>query len=147
MDRRSFLKRFVKTAFSLIALATLGSLVYIYPSKSGKKEAFFVPLMDEDELPRRGVRGVNYQYSVEDRTVTNRVYLVATEDGTVAFSPICTHLGCFVNWDNNRKEFICPCHGGKYDMNGGVLKGPPSKPLTRLPLRITGGKVFLGVVV
>ena len=69
------------------------------------------------------------------------------EKGMTVFSPVCTHLGCYVNWDNNRKEFICPCHGGRYNIDGQVIAGPPPKPLDRLPFKIEAGKVYLGVTV
>lgn len=59
------------------------------------------------------------------------------------FSTVCTHLGCAVHWDTGKKEFLCPCHGGVYDIEGKVLAGPPPRPLTRLPVKLEHGQIFV----
>ena len=60
-----------------------------------------------------------------------------------AFSAVCTHAGCIVQYDANA-GFVCPCHGGQYDPNtGAVVAGPPPAPLTRLPVTVVGGTVRL----
>ena len=41
----------------------------------------------------------------------------------------CTHLGCTVNWGEDAQAFICPCHDGKFSVDGKVLGGPPPRPL------------------
>ena len=41
----------------------------------------------------------------------------------------CTHLGCTVNWKEESKAYICPCHDAKFSMEGKVLDGPPPRPL------------------
>lgn len=41
----------------------------------------------------------------------------------------CTHLGCTVNWNEEAKAYICPCHDAKFGMEGKVLDGPPPRPL------------------
>jgi cytochrome b6-f complex iron-sulfur subunit len=46
-----------------------------------------------------------------------------------ALSLICTHNGCTVSYSPSR-AFVCPCHGGTYDVNGNVTGGPPPAPLT-----------------
>jgi cytochrome b6-f complex iron-sulfur subunit len=147
MERRDFLKRVVKIVFSLFVVVLLSALIYLYPSKIRKGKVQFIFLMDEDDLPRRGVKRVDFRYALEDRAVITRVYVVASDRGLKVLSPICTHLGCFVNWDNRKGEFICPCHAGRYSMNGEVIAGPPPRPLTALPLKILEGKVYLGIKV
>jgi Rieske Fe-S protein len=68
---------------------------------------------------------------------------VKAASGLAALSTTCTHLGCGVSWNGARKAFLCPCHGGEYGPGGEVLAGPPPRPLTRLPLVVSGGRVQL----
>jgi len=147
MDRRIFLKRVVKTFFALLGLSFSLFLLYLSPSKVKKKAITFFPVLGEEELPRNGVKRVDFTYENRGRKINTKVFIVMSGSGLFALSPICTHLGCLVNWDYNKKEFICPCHGGTYDMEGNVRKGPPSDPLTRLPLKIREEKVYIGMVV
>jgi cytochrome b6-f complex iron-sulfur subunit len=147
VKRRDFLKRAIKFFFLIISLAAFSALAYIYPSKIKQRKLRYVFLMDEDDLHKRGVRKAEFEYASDDKAVASRAYLIADENGVIAFSPVCTHLGCLVNWDNNKKEFICPCHAGRYDINGNVIAGPPPRPLTKLPLEIRDGKVYIGIKV
>jgi Rieske Fe-S protein len=45
----------------------------------------------------------------------------------------CAHLGCPVRWltIEGEGEFLCPCHGGIYDINGGWVGGPPPRGMYR----------------
>jgi Rieske Fe-S protein len=61
----------------------------------------------------------------------------------VAFSSSCPHLGCTVQWDNKQGRFLCPCHGGSFDINGNVLTGPPPGPLGRYNVKVAQGKLFI----
>jgi cytochrome b6-f complex iron-sulfur subunit len=55
----------------------------------------------------------------------------------------CTHAGCNVGWNPANDGFACPCHGGRYDRNDDVLKGPPRKPLQRLTVTLDNGIVIV----
>jgi cytochrome b6-f complex iron-sulfur subunit len=62
----------------------------------------------------------------------------------IALSAVCTHLGCIVQWETDKQDFLCPCHGGKYTGEGVVISGPPPRPLSRLALTVTGGAIIIG---
>ena len=60
----------------------------------------------------------------------------------VAFSAVCTHAGCPVQYDQSNVQFVCPCHGGVYDARTGqVLQGPPPSPLPSIPVRVDAGQL------
>lgn len=73
------------------------------------------------------------------------VIIVNTARGGVkAFSAICTHLGCIVEWDQNRQFILCPCHDGRFNpLNGAVISGPPPAPLPELALTIEGDAIYV----
>jgi len=62
----------------------------------------------------------------------------------IAISSRCAHLGCPVRWVEAAERFICPCHGGVYDLLGRRVSGPPVRPLDRFFTRVTGNNVELG---
>jgi menaquinol-cytochrome c reductase iron-sulfur subunit len=53
----------------------------------------------------------------------------------IAISSRCMHLGCPVRWTPAAERFICPCHGGVYNVRGQVTGGPPVRPLDRFYTR------------
>jgi cytochrome b6-f complex iron-sulfur subunit len=62
----------------------------------------------------------------------------------IALSAVCTHLGCIVQWQPDKQEFLCPCHAGRFNAEGQVLGGPPPKPLAPLPLTIEDDQILVG---
>lgn len=64
-----------------------------------------------------------------------------SEQEFIAFSVVCTHLGCPVRWLQSAELFMCPCHGGVFYKNGTVASGPPPRPLRRYPVRVQNGEV------
>lgn len=52
----------------------------------------------------------------------------------IAYSAVCTHLGCIIGWDDAQKRWECPCHGSRYDTQGKVLRGPTKRDLPRVEL-------------
>ncbi|MGZ5361518.1 MAG: QcrA and Rieske domain-containing protein [Solirubrobacterales bacterium] len=66
--------------------------------------------------------------------------LAEDENGYVAITTRCAHLGCPVRFVQSAGNFICPCHGGVYDFEGKVIGGPPVRPLDRFQTRLVDSK-------
>jgi glycine/D-amino acid oxidase-like deaminating enzyme/nitrite reductase/ring-hydroxylating ferredoxin subunit len=57
------------------------------------------------------------------------------EEGAVhAVSLRCTHLGCILRFNSAERSWDCPCHGSRFDVDGSVLEGPTTTPLSRRPV-------------
>jgi ubiquinol-cytochrome c reductase iron-sulfur subunit len=60
-------------------------------------------------------------------------------DGIVAYSKICTHVGCPVAlYEQQTHHLLCPCHQSQFDVSRGaeVIFGPAKRPLPQLPIAI-----------
>lgn len=72
------------------------------------------------------------------------VFVVRHRDGSIdAFSNICTHMQCPVRWEPPLGEFLCPCHGGLYNLSGVNVGGPPPKPLPKWESRLQGSTLYV----
>ena len=64
------------------------------------------------------------------QTVDRVVYVVRPNETDYLFlSNTCTHMQCNVHWDASLQQFLCPCHGGLYALDGTNVGGPPPSPL------------------
>jgi ubiquinol-cytochrome c reductase iron-sulfur subunit len=62
-----------------------------------------------------------------------------TVDNIVAYSRICTHVGCPVGlYEQTTHHLLCPCHQSTFDASKGaeVIFGPASRPLPQLPITV-----------
>jgi menaquinol-cytochrome c reductase iron-sulfur subunit len=58
-------------------------------------------------------------------------------------SPLCTHLSCRYNWNQNDRVFACPCHGSVFTPDGDVIAGPAPRPLDDLPYKVQDGELYV----
>ena len=72
------------------------------------------------------------------------VLVVAMPGGEIrAFGARCTHLGCVVQYRQSTEHIECPCHGGKYGLDGRVMAGPPPSPLPLFRVQIRDGEIVV----
>ncbi len=72
------------------------------------------------------------------------VLLIRTETGEFrAFSGICTHLDCIVQYREDTKHIWCACHNGVYDLTGKNISGPPPRPLMPYVVRIQKNEIII----
>ena len=57
------------------------------------------------------------------------------EGRLVTLSPVCTHLGCRVQWNRTDQTWECPCHGSRFQPTGEVIAGPAERPLEPIDLK------------
>ena len=60
-----------------------------------------------------------------------------------AYSAVCTHLNCTVQFDEAKRLIWCACHNGLYDLNGHVVSGPPPKPLEEYIVHLKAEEVIV----
>jgi cytochrome b6-f complex iron-sulfur subunit len=136
MNRRGFLKFLA----SILGLSALGVFLYtlsrfLTPGGAiGKAKPVTLP---KSEIPVG---------TVKDLIVMGvpSIIIHTQAEGYIALSRVCTHLGCLVNYNKERQIFICPCHGGTYDLEGNVISGPPPKPLPKYAVRVEDGNIVIG---
>jgi Rieske Fe-S protein len=61
-----------------------------------------------------------------------------------AFSAVCTHLQCTVQYRQDLELVWCACHNGRFDLAGRNVGGPPPRPLEALEVAVRGEDVVLG---
>jgi cytochrome b6-f complex iron-sulfur subunit len=108
---------------------------YLAPrSNTGASARVTIP---EKDVPEGAARFFEYAGS--------SAVLVRKKGGElVALSAVCTHLGCIVQWEKDKQDFLCPCHAGHYTPDGVVTAGPPPRPLSKLPFIVTNGVITVG---
>ncbi|MBN2043461.1 MAG: Rieske 2Fe-2S domain-containing protein [Anaerolineales bacterium] len=73
-----------------------------------------------------------------------RFYLVRLEDGgLLALYRKCTHLGCAVPYEPTLGQFVCPCHGSAFDLDGDVQNAPAPRALDLFELTIQDGNILV----
>ena len=60
-----------------------------------------------------------------------------------AFSATCTHLGCTVQYRSDLQLIWCACHGGRYDLTGRNVSGPPPRPLRSYDVNVKADEIVI----
>src|SRR5690242_2528827 len=65
--------------------------------------------------------------------------VIRTASGELrAFTAVCTHLSCTVQYRSDLQQIWCACHNGHYDLNGRNVAGPPPRPLRAFDVNVKG---------
>jgi cytochrome b6-f complex iron-sulfur subunit len=124
LSRREFLKLATNSLLGLSGALSLGGLFQ------------FLSYEMDPAPPSQYDLGAAVDYPPGSRTMLMHIpaVLIHNNDGWLAFSLVCTHLGCTVEQKDGKYE--CPCHGSTYDGNGYVTRGPANTPLKKLRVEI-----------
>ena len=138
------------------AAVVIGGIVSVFPFAAGlgvlfdplrRKSAKAEPLRITtlDALPDDGVPRA---FPVIDTRVDawnlyppeaiGSVYLKreSGEQLPVAWTTVCPHLGCAVDFKDEARQFQCPCHASGFGLNGDVLFGPSPRPMDTLEVEV-----------
>jgi len=136
-NRRSFLDYLLGTS----ALATLGAILYpiirfISPPQIVESAENSVVAAKLSEVPVNS--GKIFKFG------TKPGILVHTATGEFkAFSAVCTHLECIVQYKSETKQIWCACHNGQYNLSGKNIGGPPPRPLEEYKVNTRGDDVVV----
>ena len=135
-SRRTFLGVCLGSLGVIAAAAVSWPLVRYLAPRSGSENAGMVVIAEKD-VSEGEAKFFEFAGSAA-------VLVRKRGGGLVAFSAVCTHLGCIVQWEKEKQDFLCPCHAGHYSADGDVTAGPPPKPLKKLPFIVAGGNITIG---
>jgi len=134
MQRRSFLSMI----FAVMGSISLGSLAYPFLK-------YFAPPKAEIKAGKQMIRKSDVGDAKEIIFQnTPAIIIDRPGKGYIALSRVCTHLGCLIEYDKQKKKLICPCHAGIFNLEGRVVSGPPPKSLTVFPLKVEGEDIVIG---
>ena len=146
LNRRDFLKIGGTGVVGFVA----GQVLPLYSAQSAGLQKGVYPLVDIGPLSGLQVgAAVGFHYPDEDSPAIMLHLTEAAKNGVgptssvVAYSTLCTHKGCPVQFHPERRMLICPCHWSTFDVAkaGGVVIGQASQALPQIKLRIESDRV------
>jgi Rieske Fe-S protein len=137
-SRRGFIDWFLGTMVGALLLAVLYPVVrYSVPPRSGEPTAasVTVDIQPSDVQPNSGrIFKFGNRPGILLRTAAGELR---------AFSAVCTHLNCTVQYRPDLSHIWCACHNGHFDLNGKNIAGPPPRPLEALVVNVRGQQIVV----
>lgn len=122
--RREFFKYFL-AAFIFPAAWLWKKMVTSYEESNNASPIVLL----EDKIPN----GVSFH---------DKIIIIKKSSSIKVFSAKCSHLSCIIK-NTEENEFVCPCHGSKYNMNGEAIRGPSQKPLSQLRFKHDKNRIIV----
>ncbi|MCC7265197.1 MAG: Rieske 2Fe-2S domain-containing protein [Candidatus Latescibacteria bacterium] len=135
--RRRFLDLFLTGGtFALIGAALYPVLRFVLPPKSSEAATTSVIAGQVGEL--KPGAGKVFRFGNKPGL------LVLTAGGDYkAFSAVCPHLQCTVQYQSEKSQIWCACHNGTFNLNGQVIAGPPPKGLDEFKVDLRGTEIVV----
>ena len=150
VSRRKFLKGIFGAISGVIGVTIATPLIGYFLSPAWRKRKKIpVAIARIKDIPVNQPTFVTYEERTNDgwyvTTLSKGAWIVNKDNKDVTvFDPRCTHLNCPYYWDKKAKIFNCPCHDGKFDIDGNVIGGPPPRPLDRIQIDVAEDTIFTG---
>ncbi len=138
MTRKKFIDWLLGTTFGGLLIAVFYPMLrYIVPPEAGESTVNSVTLtMKPSDLKPNS--GEIFKFGNEPALI------IRTSAGEVrAFTAVCTHLGCIVQYSAENSDIWCACHNGHYDLHGRNVSGPPPRPLTPYAVNVRGDQIVV----
>jgi cytochrome b6-f complex iron-sulfur subunit len=136
--RRGFINWFLGTSAGAFLVAVLYPVSrYLVPPPVTESTASTVtlPIKPDDVKPNTG-QIVKFG--------SRPAILIRTPAGELrAFSAVCTHLNCTVQYRPDLSHIWCACHNGHFDLGGQNIAGPPPRPLEAFTVNARGSQIVL----
>jgi cytochrome b6-f complex iron-sulfur subunit len=132
LGRRRLLGWFLRTSFGALLAAVVYPVVrFLNPpeEKAAATDEADAGGVSDPEFLEKGYRIVRFG---SEPVIVLRI----SDTEFHAFSAVCTHLACIVEYDRARRQIACNCHNGQFDVQGQVVGGPPPRPLTRFAVHL-----------
>jgi Rieske Fe-S protein len=81
-----------------------------------------------------------------DDVKVGSAWVIRRGEALTAFSTVCPHLGCSVDYEAATGKFKCPCHRSAFGLDGAVEEGPSPRALDALETTVEAGDVRLTYV-
>ena len=137
-SRRKFINWFLATSGGAFLLSVLYPIArYLIPPPAGESAAASVtlPVKPADVKPNSGQI---FKFG------SRPGILIRTPAGELrAFSAVCTHLNCTVQYRSDLSHIWCACHNGHFDLNGLNISGPPPRPLEPYVVNVKGDQIVV----
>ncbi|HSB70515.1 MAG TPA: Rieske 2Fe-2S domain-containing protein [Candidatus Methylomirabilis sp.] len=136
--RRSVVNLLLGSSFGAMVLWMLYPVArYLIPPQSGE------PTIASVQVPWK---------PAELKVNSGRIFKFGSQPGILlktpagdlrAFSAVCTHLNCTVQYREEKQDVWCACHNGVYDLNGKNVSGPPPRPLEAFKVFVKGDQIVV----
>jgi Rieske Fe-S protein len=135
--RRSFIDILLSTSLGATALSA------IYPVIQ-----FLIPPALSESAQNNVISGTASELKPNSAKIfkfgSRPALLVRTPAGELrAFTAICTHLNCTVQYREDLQHIWCACHDGRFDLNGINVGGPPPRPLEEYAVNLSGDDIVV----
>jgi cytochrome b6-f complex iron-sulfur subunit len=136
-ERRTFIDYLLGTGLAATVLAVIYPIVeFLVPPRVAESTEATVTAAKKSELNPNS--GKIFKFGSKPAIV------IETPSGEVrAFSAICTHLQCTVQYRDDLQRIWCACHNGQYDLFGKNVSGPPPAPLEEYSVNIRGDEIVV----
>ena len=138
VGRRDLLNWFLGSSLGALLVAILYPIgKYLEPPKVAESTARIVTLSVKPEEVKPN-SGQIFKFGSQPGI------LIRTPEGNLrAFTAICTHLACTVQYRPDLQHIWCACHNGHFDLHGKNIEGPPPKPLEEYTVNVRADQIVV----